>query len=242
MDERLDPSTPTTRVDRDPGSWRSGVSVKLFRVAGEVRAAPGPTVRGDGVDVLAIGAAILLASAAALAQLLDYAVFDLRIRVLDSNTHASIFGGVSLLATTAAFAAAVALAVRARDRERFALALVILVILALRVSHPTHVVFVSLPVTAAAFVILCRQFTASRSRMLQVGCSLLVLSLVFHALLIAAPAPLSFDRDSWAYQLASLVKHDAQLAGWILIAAGILSVRRLLPRQRPADRPAFETA
>jgi hypothetical protein len=208
-------------------------------MAADLRAVSGTAVGREGVEVFAICAATLLACSAALAQIVDYGLLDMRIRALNSNTHASIFGGISLLASAAALAAAVALARRARDAERVVLALAVLIILALRVIHPTHVVVVSLPVTATALVILCRQFTSSGSRILLVGCSLLVLSFMVHALLIGARSPVTFAHDSWAYQFESLVKHDAELAGWILIAAGLVSVRRSVPHRAPTHRPSF---
>jgi hypothetical protein len=111
------------------------------------------------------------------------------------------------------------------------------------VIHPTNVVVLSLPVTATALVLLCRQFTSSRSRILRVGCALLVLSFVIHALAIGAPSPLTFARDSWGYQLEGVIKHDAELTGWILIAAGLLSIRRSVPDPQRAERPsAFQAA
>jgi hypothetical protein len=189
------------------------------------------------VELVAVLAAILLAGAAALAQILDYGVFELRIRALNSDTHSSVFGGVSLLATAAAVAAAVALAVRMRDLERIALVGALLVILALRVSHPTHVIVVSLPATATALVVLCRQPLSSRSRIMHVGCALLMLSFVIHAAAIVPSSPVAFARDSWSYQLEGVIKHDAELTGWILIAAGLLSVRRSMTAQPSTDRP-----
>ena len=61
--------------------------------------------------------AALLAVATAVAQFINYHFFDLRLRALDSNTHMSIFGVVSLLANAVVVALAISLAVRARNRE-----------------------------------------------------------------------------------------------------------------------------
>jgi hypothetical protein len=42
---------------------------------------------------------------------------------------------------------------------------------------------------------------------------------------------------SWASQVSSLVKHEAELAGWIMIAAGLLSLRTSnSPRLRRSSR------
>jgi hypothetical protein len=205
-------------------------------VAAELSAVSRRGFRDEGLNFFAAWAAVALAGAATVAQILDYEVFDLRIRALNSNTHASVFGGVSLLATAAALAAAVALAVRARDLEQVALVGVLLAILALRVGQPTHVVLVGLPVAATALVILWRQFRASRSWLLLVGCSLLGFSFVIHAMEIGALSSVAAAHDSWTYQLEGVMKHDAELAGWILVAAGLVSVRRTVSDRSPTDR------
>jgi hypothetical protein len=54
-----------------------------------------------------VAAVILLSTTATIAQFIDYGVFDLRIQALDADTHASIFGAISLLALQAAIFAAV---------------------------------------------------------------------------------------------------------------------------------------
>jgi len=129
--------------------------------------------------------AVVLAVAAALAQIIDYRFFDLRFRALDSNTHMSIFGAASLLANAVAVGLAISLAVRARSRELVILSAVLAAMFALRVAHPADVLLFSLPLAGIALVILWRQGRASAGDglwMIRVGCSLLVVSFAIHAL------------------------------------------------------------
>lgn len=201
----------------------------------ELRASPMRAVEGDGITVIAIWAALLLSAAAALAQVLNYAIFNLGVRALNSNTHVSIFGGLSLLATALGAAAAVALALRSRELERVTLSGLLVAVLALRISYPPHVLVVSLPFTATALVILWRKDSASRSPLLRIGCSLLVLSFAIHAL--DSYLWTGFT-DSWAFQVQSVLMHETELAGWILIAAGLLAERRLVRVRPRTDQPS----
>ena len=136
----------------------SAAPVERSRMAAERRMADSVRgIEGDWMTMIAVWAAVLISAAAALAQVLDSTFYDLGIRALDSNTHASIFGGSSLVANALAIAVAIALAARSRDVELVALTGALMVVLSLRVSYPTHVLVVSLPVTATALVILWRR-------------------------------------------------------------------------------------
>ena len=88
-------------------------------------------------NTLGLGVAALLAVATALAQVINYEFFDLRLSALDSNTHMSIFGAVSLLANAVAVGLAISLAVRARNREMVILSGVLAAMFALRVRTRT---------------------------------------------------------------------------------------------------------
>ena len=97
----------------------------------------------------------------------------------------SIFGAVSLLANAVALALAISLAVRARNRELVILSGVLAAMFALRVTHPNHLLLLSLPLTGIALVVLWRQGRPSAGDGLwtiRVGCSLLVVSFAIHAL------------------------------------------------------------
>lgn len=136
-------------------------------------------------NTLGLGVAAALAVATALAQVVNYQFFDLRLRALDSNTHMSVFGAVSLLANALAVALAISLAVRTRNREMVILSGVLAAMFALRVTYPSHLLLVSLPLTGIALVLLWRQGRPSAGDGLwtiRVGCSLLVVSFAIHAL------------------------------------------------------------
>ena len=145
----------------------------------------GANLSAGRANTLGLGVAALLAVATALAQVINYEFFDLRLRALDSNTHMSIFGAVSLLANAVALALAISLAVRARNREMVILSGVLAAMFALRVTYPNHLLLLSLPLTGIALVILWRQGRPSAGDGLwtiRVGCSLLVVSFAIHAL------------------------------------------------------------
>ena len=141
-------------------------------------------------NTIGLGVAAVLAVATALAQVINYEFFDLRLRALDANTHMSIFGAVSLLANAVAVALAISLAVRTRNREIIILSGVLAAMFALRVTYPPHVLLLSLPLTGIALVILWRQGRPSAGDGLwtiRVGCSLLVVSFAIHALELKSP-------------------------------------------------------
>ena len=145
----------------------------------------GANLSAGRANTLGLGVAALLAVATALAQVINYEFFDLRLRALDSNTHMSIFGAVSLLANAVALALAISLAVRARNREMVILSGVLAAMFALRVTYPNHLLLLSLPLTGIALVVLWRQGRPSAGDGLwtiRVGCSLLVVSFAIHAL------------------------------------------------------------
>jgi hypothetical protein len=186
----------------------------------------------------------VLAVGTALAQVIDYQFFDSGLRALDANTHRSIFGAVSLLANAVAVALAILLAVRARNRELIILSAVLAAMFALRVTYPSHLLLLSLPLTGIALVILWGQGRPSAGEGLwtiRAGCSLLVVSFALHALeveplpgLLSAVSATSIS-TSWVSQVRSLTKHEAELVAWIMITAGLLNLRSSNLRRGPED-------
>jgi hypothetical protein len=191
-----------------------------------------PSLSHDSFLAAAVWGALALSIGNVVAQTVDFGVFDLRYQALNSNTHASIFGAVSLVACGLAVAVSFAVA-RKHDRPAalllpFALA----VVLALRVWRPPHVLFLALPFTTISLVMLWREGAGRDQTFIRAGCSLLILSYVFHGLDSAA----TLDPKSWWYQIWSLAKHDAELAGWILVAGGLISIARRSSRH-PSTEP-----
>ena len=180
----------------------------------------------DRTIILAIRAAFSLALATAVAQFVDYGVFDLRLQAFNSNTHASIFGAVSLIANAVAVVAALLLARQVRAKTLLVLACVLTALFVMRVISPTHVLILALPFTGIALGILWRQsdvLDGGGLRVLRAGSLLLVSSFFIHLAELRSLLLPATDVNSWAYQTQCVLKHDAELAGWILIAGGLLA-------------------
>ena len=100
----------------------------------------------------------------------------------------------------------------------------------------------ALPFTVIALVMLWRQATDARS-IVRAGCLLLIISFAVHVAESKAFGFVVLDLDSWAYQIRCIVKHDAELSGWLLVGAGFLYLilektpraQRATPRPRPGS-------
>lgn len=178
--------------------------------------------------VIAVG--MYVAIAAALGQLvtqaIDFGFFDLRIGVLDSDTHASIFGVASLLAMAAAALAAGARAATSAQRGRWlALSAVLLVLLVIRAGLPDDPWALAAPL--AVLFAMYWHFTADdppRIRnLVRLSLVLLAFSFVVHLVGMRIVTGLGYSYNSWPYEVKAILKHTGELAGWILIAAGVLA-------------------
>jgi hypothetical protein len=184
------------------------------------------------------GAVCALAVAATTAQLVDFGVYGQRLRLLDMTTHRSIFGVASLAVLALAACASVLLAAPQDGRRRhFAvLAGILAFLLAVRIAQPPHVLLLSLPGTAAAFVLLwTAPLPASVQRLVREGCIVLVAAFVVHGIGEKVVADLGYGPETWAYQIKAVVKHSGELAGWALVAGGLVLA---LPRRALAVRRA----
>jgi hypothetical protein len=168
------------------------------------------------------------------AQLIDFRFYDLRLRLLDSDHHRSLFGALSILAEALA---AAAIALRAVSGRRLAWLLVTVVVGLLTVPRALMGYVVAfqqydVPVLAAplglVFVMLCAlTFRDARSVRFVVWGSLLLLgcSFALHAVGPQADAggsSPSLSTHTWAYQVTGILKHGAELAGWILLATAMV--------------------
>jgi hypothetical protein len=176
----------------------------------------------------------VLAVAATAAQLVDFGVYGQRVRLLDMMTHRGIFGVVSLAVLAVAACACVLL----RRRSFAALGAILAFLFMLRIAQPPHVLVLSLPATAAAFVLLWRApLPAPVRRLVREGCIVLIAAFVVHGLGEKLVAELGYGPDTWAYQIKAVIKHSGELAGWALVAAGLvlaLSRQALAARGGPA--------
>lgn len=201
----------------------------------------------------------LLAAAAmvalhAVTQVIDFSVFDLRIRAFNADKRDSVFGLASLLAQLATATACWwrGHCLEQHRRVWFALAVLVAVLVFVRGLTSFNAVALALPL-ACVFVLLCfltwRDQTAARAAV-WAGLVLMVTSLVLHKVGLAADASTASDY-TWAYQITGIVKHSAELAGWMLVTTGIVGevagrrARELTPagiaaprtgRNRPSTR------
>lgn len=193
------------------------------------------TASSRRVLVWAAWTAGALAVANAVAQAVDFGFFDLRYQALNSNTHASLFGAVSILACALAVAAACLAVGTPKDSRKVILAFLLGSMLLLRVWQPPHVLVLALPLAAVVLVLLWQQGENGAQGTIRAGCLLLVASYAIHASETSAVG-FVLNPDSWSYQIRCVLKHDAEIAGWVLIAGGLLSlsVDRTWPSVRSA--------
>ena len=179
---------------------------------------------------LLLTAALVFAQTAS--QWIDFQFLGLKVGVLDSDHHASIFGAISLLAQAAA---AVAIGVRAAAVRRPSGLLVAALIGLLTVPRALmryepaferyDVPILVAPLTVALVVLCVLTFRDSRRVRFIVWASLVLLACSF-ALHAVGPQADAVGRtgylgDTWAYQLTGMLKHGAELAGWMLLATGM---------------------
>jgi hypothetical protein len=175
-------------------------------------------------EVAVRAATVTVAAAATTTQLVDFGVYANRVRLLDMLTHRSLFGVVSLAVVALAAGACALLALGARDRRRPALLAVLLgALLVLRIAQPSHVLLLALPLNAAALLLLWNApLPPAARRVLRDGCVVLVLAFAVHGVGEKIVAELGYGPDTWAYQIKAVVKHSGELAGWTLVAGGLL--------------------
>ena len=170
--------------------------------------------------------AAAIAIAATTTQLIDFAVYDQRLGPLDMMTHNSIFGITSLAALALAAVASLAAALRGgeRSRELVGLSALLALLLALRIAHPAHVLLIAVPLGAAALTLLWSAAPGGTARrVLREGCIVLVVAFVVHGIGTKVVSMLGLGPETWGYQLKAVVKHSGELAGWVLIAGGLVA-------------------
>jgi hypothetical protein len=202
---------------------------KVLRLDEDGLAPTGRSEDGRRIARWGVTAAAACGVVAATVQLVDFGVDHLRMRGLDMDTHASLFGVISLLALVAAAGVAGLIAAPKANPNRFAVVLpsLLMVLLALRLLHPTHVIFLALPIAAVTFVILWlhvgRQGSLAQ-RVTRGGCAMLVVSYLVHAFGTALSSALGYGEETWPTQIGLVVGHSAELAGWVVVATGLAVV------------------
>jgi hypothetical protein len=167
-----------------------------------------------------------------LTQAIDFGFFQLRIGLLNSNNHASIFGVASLAAQAlAALAAAGRSRASRRSTEWIVLAALTLLLLVARVGFSFRAVLLLGPV-ALLFVLvwyLTSDDPGPARAVVRAGLAALVFSYVVHVFGPHVVAALGYAGNTWPYQVKGMLKHSAELAGWLLVAIGVFQGR---PRTR----------
>ena len=166
-------------------------------------------------------------------QAIDFGLFQLRIGLLNSNSHTSIFGAASLAAQALA-----ALAAMGRSRaSRWSAGWIVVaaltgLLLVVRAGFAFDALLLLGPV-ALLFVLLwylTSHDPGPARTVVRVGLAALVFSYVVHAFGPHVVAALGYAGNTWPYQVKGMLKHSAELAGWLLVAIGVFQAR---PRTGP---------
>jgi hypothetical protein len=219
--------SPAAVDGRGPGS-------RLIALRAARRTHPPTASPRSAERIIAVG--LCLAAATVLAQLacqlIDFGLFHLDLRILDSGHHKSVFGAASLVAQAAAAIAFVARAARPSPvRVAWILVGGLVAALVLVRALVKYDVRLLLPPVAVIFVLLCWLVSRDPGAVQMVVLGSLILLVCSFGLHVVGPAADAGPRDeqAWVYQLTAIVKHGSELAGWILLATGILAGAASLP-------------
>jgi hypothetical protein len=183
-----------------------------------------PTGNRAGTDRRAYLVAFAALTTEVVAHLLDFALDDLRVRLLDASSEWSW----SHLVATAAFASGAAVSVFAARRRRgessrwWILAALFAVLLADDVTRAHEAVprwpLVVLPALAGVAIGVVRLARGTpASRMALAGLALLLASFAIHVLGHALVHGLAWGPGTWGYQIKVALKEGTELAGWLLV-------------------------
>lgn len=187
--------------------------------------------------VIVVGLVVTTAMVALLAasQLINFGFFDLRLGAFDTDSHASVFGVVSLLAE---LAAAAAIGWRGSHVERyrwawFVLGALVAGLVLVRGLTTFNAAALAVPL-ACVFCLVCwltwRDPGAARA-VVWAGLILMGTSLLLHQVGLDADV-LNYSNQNWGYQITAVVKHGSELGGWMLLATGTIAGIEGLRRQK----------
>jgi hypothetical protein len=193
-------------------------------------------LKATSTQVIMVGLLVtaVLVFAQTSGQWIDFRVFYLRLKVLDSDHHGSVFGVISLLAQTVA---AAAIGMRAAAMRRLSGLVVGALVGLLTVPralssyipafHHYEAPILVVPLTLVCVVVWALTFGDARPVRLIVWVSLALLACSF-ALHAVGPQADGATRPwianyTWSYQLTGMLKHSAELAGWMLLATGMVA-------------------
>jgi hypothetical protein len=225
-------------------SGTAGLSRNKSRLSPDALGRVSPSTQVLAVGLLLTAAAVLAQTAS---QWIDFHFFDLRLRALDSGHHLSVFGASSILAQAVA---AAAIALRAASMRRLGWLLVAVAVGVLIVPRALmryeavfardDVPILVVPLTVV-FVVLCAMTLGDARRVRFMVWGSLVLLACSFALHAVGPQADADGRGTTylithtsAYQAAGMLKHGAELAGWMLLATGIAAGSLAFRGGRPA--------
>lgn len=207
------------------------------------------SARQAGTPAGAITAGLILTAAAIVAQAasqwIDFRLLHLQLRLLDSDHHASVFGAASIIAQAVAAAALWSRAARTKSRAGLLAATLLGTLTVARALMRYEPLFehydvpLSVAPLAVVFVVVCRMTfddpTPARA-VVWASLALLVCSFALHQVGPQADAVRhAVDlTQTWAYQATGMVKHGAELAGWMLLATGLAAGGLATPPRRSA--------
>lgn len=192
--------------------------------------------------VVAVGLLVTIALVAlqGAGQAIDFSVFDLRIWALNCDKHYSVFGLASLLAQLAVAAACVwrGHSVESHRRAWFGLGGLVGILILIRGLTTFNAALLAVPL-AFVFVQLCWLTWRDPGSVRVVVWSALILlaaSLMLHKVGLAADSSSASDY-TWAYQITGIIKHGAELAGWMLLTTGIVAGAEGATQEDTSDGP-----
>lgn len=175
------------------------------------------------VIVAGVVATLAVVVLQAASQAIDFQVYDLRLLAFNTDKHYSIFGLVSLLAQ--AGVGAVSLLRGSRTRQHvwawYLLGVIDAGLVIIRGLTTFNATVLALPLAVIFVLLFWLTWGDGRMRLIVWGgLALLIVSLLLHKVGLAADDSLATD-FTWGYQITGMVKHGAELAGWMLVATGI---------------------
>jgi hypothetical protein len=177
--------------------------------------------------VAVLGVALLVMAAMA-AHLIDFGVYDLRVRAMNAGLGTSLVARVGPAALLLALGASIVLARSSRRVSIRALPFTLAIVLLLATQHLGEsipywqlLLLPPLGLTLAVLWHVAANLSPSTGRVLRTGCVLLVIAFGLHVFGAPILRHLGFGVDTWPYQVKVAFKEGAEISGWMLIAVGM---------------------
>ena len=197
-------------------------------VQSPVTRAQAPLARDDTARFtrFALAAVAIVVGATIAAHLIDFGVYNLRIRVMDAGLGSSPVAWVSPIALTVALVATIVLARRKRMTAALVPVLAVVLILATRhlgESLPYWQALLLPPLGLALFLLWreADRLDPLAGRVCRAGCVLLVCAFALHAFGPAVLHALGVRTYSWPDQVKIALKEALEIGGWLLIASAL---------------------